>query len=195
MRAAIVTGALLVAAGALATLALAAAPSPSKLYQSLLITPYPDSQLPSSFSSAKVSLQNPSSTARHYHVVGEVNVAVDGPDPDDGIGFDVYPTRADAIADLAHPAFVAGEKIHVIPGGVPGFTKLPGHMYAGSITGKNAFGKTITDGVTVVAVVQGSVLVEAFTDSSDSTDSGNIPAAIALLHSALKHLAKVSPAR
>ena len=77
-------------------------------------------------------------------------------------------------------------------GGVPGFSKLPGHMYAGSITGKNAFGKTITDGVTVVAVVQGSVLVEAFTDSADSTDSGNIPAAISLLHSALKHLAKVS---
>lgn len=164
--------------------------SPAKLYQALLTKPYPDSQLPSNFTSAKVGLTNPSKSGIRYHAVGEVAVAVDGPDPDDGIGFNVFPNRSDALGDLNHPTF-SGQKVHIVPGGVPGYANLPGHMWIGSITGKNAFGKTITNGVTLVAVVKNNVLVQAYTDSADNTDSGNIPAALALIRSGLRHLSAV----
>jgi hypothetical protein len=164
--------------------------SPAKLYQALLTRPYPDSQLPSGFTSAKVGLSTPSKTGLRYHAVGEVTVAVDGPDPDDGLGFNVFPNHSDALGDLNHPTFT-GQKVHIVPGGVPGYANLPGHMWTGSITGKNAFGKTITNGVTLVAVVRNNVLVQAATDSADNADSGNIPAALALIRSGLRHLSSV----
>jgi hypothetical protein len=169
----------------------AAALSPTRLYQALLTKPYPDSQLPSGDTSAKVGLATASKSGLRYHVVGEVTVAVDGPDPDDGVGFDVFPNKSDALGDLNHPTLSGQEKLHIIPGGVPGYPKLPGHMWTGSITGKNALGKTITDGVTLVGVVRNDVLIDAFTDSADNTDSGNIPAALALIRSGLKHLSAV----
>jgi hypothetical protein len=42
-----------------------------------------------------------------------------------------------------------------------------------------------------MAVVEGSVIVVAATDSADSTDSGNVPAALALLKSGIRHLQRV----
>ena len=166
-----------------------AAASPEKLYTGLLTMAYPNSQLPSGFFSAKVGLIQPSKTGRHYHEVGSVTVTVDGPDPDDGSGFNVFPNHKDALGDLNHPNMSSSHgKIHIVPGGVPGVGNLPSHMWAGHITGKNAFGKTVTDGVTLVAVVTKNVIVQAYTDSADNTNSGNIPGAIALLKSGLRHL-------
>lgn len=189
MKAAIIVlalAALAVASSAAATLA----SSPQALYTALLTKPFPDSQLPSGFSSARVTMQTPSSGARRYHPVGEVAIAVDGPDPNDGLSYSIFTSRTNALGDLSHPTFGSGEKLRIVPGGVPGFSKLAGHMWMGSVTGKNALGKTITDGVTLVAVVQGSVLVDAFTDSADNATSGNVPAALQLLHAALRHLAR-----
>jgi hypothetical protein len=40
-------------------------------------------------------------------------------------------------------------------------------------------------------VHEGSVLVAATTMSSDSTDSGNVPAALALLKSGIRHLQRL----
>lgn len=80
-----------------------ASPSPQRLYTKLVTTAYPDSQLSSGFFSAKVSIGSPSDNAKKYHVVGEIDVAVDGPDPDDGIIYEVFPTAADARGLLAHP--------------------------------------------------------------------------------------------
>jgi hypothetical protein len=42
----------------------AAPVTPQKLYQRLLVTPFPDAQLPSDFSSAKARLSRPSRTPR-----------------------------------------------------------------------------------------------------------------------------------
>jgi len=165
--------------------------TPQSLYSALLTKPFPDSQLPSGFSSARVTMLTPSSGARRYHPVGEVAVAVDGPDPDDGFSYGIFTKHSDALSELNHPTFSSSEKLRIVPGGVPGFPKLPGHMWTGSVTGKNVLGKTITNGLTIVAVVQGNVIVDAFTGSADNMESGNVPAAIALLRSALKHLAKV----
>lgn len=161
--------------------------SPQRLYTKLVTTAYPDSQLSSGFFSAKVSIGSPSDNAKKYHVVGEVDVAVDGPDPDDGIIYEVVPTAADARGLLAHPK---PDKHTKVIGKVPGYSRSV--WMTGSITGKNALGKTITNGVTLVAVAQGDVLVEAFTDSADNENSGNTRAALALLKSALRHLAKVN---
>jgi len=166
----------------------AIAATPRTLYTALLTTAYPDSQLPSGFSSAKISLQTPGKNATHYHAVGEVAVEVLGPDPNDGIGYVVFANNADALGDLNHPTLsTSGAKIRIVPGGVPGL-KLPGHMWTGALTGTNGLGKKITDGLTLVAVVDHGVLVDAYTDSASNTESGNIPAAIALLRSAIRHL-------
>jgi hypothetical protein len=165
-----------------------AAPSPHKLYTRLLTTPFPDSQLPQGFTSARVGSIRPNSQALKYHVVGEVAVMVTGPDAADGIIFEVFPTPADARDDLAHPALKGDE--HLL-GRVPGYS-LPGDMIAGSISGNTASGKPVTSGITYVSVAQGNVLVNGASVSADNTDSGNAPAALALLRSALKHLQIVS---
>jgi hypothetical protein len=161
--------------------------SPSHLYTALLTTAYPDSQLPSGFFSAKVSLQNPGSTGRSHHVVGEVAVAINGDDPEDAILYGVFPNGHDARADLAN-AKPSGNAHRV--GNVPGY-RLPSSWLTGSITGKNAFGKTVTNGLTGMIVVEGSVLVMSVTGSADSTDSGNVPAALALLKSGIRHLQRI----
>jgi hypothetical protein len=177
--------ALLATTCSVATAALASR-SPQRLYTKLVTTAYPDSQLPSGFFSAKVSIGSPSDNAKNYHVVGDVEVAVDGPDPNDGIIYEVFPTAADARGLLAHPK---QDKHTRVVGKVPGYSRSV--WMTGSITGKNAFGNTITNGFTLVAVAQGNVLVEAFSDSADNENSGNTPAALALLKSALRHLARV----
>ncbi len=165
----------------------AALASPSHLYTALLTTAYPDSQLPSGFFSAKVSLSSPSSRAKSHHVVGEVQVAMDGPDVIDAIFYEVFPNSADAHADLNGPS-LSGHG-HIV-GKVPGY-RLPSQWITGSISGKNAFGKTVTNGLTAMAVQEGSVLVVASTASSDSTDSGNVPPTLALLKSGIRHLQRI----
>jgi hypothetical protein len=171
------------------TAASSAAPAtPQKLYTRLLTSSYPDSQLPDGFSSAKVGLMQPSDRARKYHVVGEVEVGVDGPDVGDAIVYYVFPAAADARGDLAHPS-LSGD-FRVI-GKVPGYS-VPSVMAAGSVTGNNAFGKKVTNGITGLFVLRGNVIVGAVTASGDHTDSGNVPAALALLRSALKHLQAVT---
>jgi hypothetical protein len=67
-------------------------------------------------------------------------------------------------------------------------------MYAGRISGQTVQGGKVTDGVTLVVVAKHNVLVEAFTASADSTDRGNLPAALLLLTSAMHHLAVVDTA-
>ncbi len=179
--------------GVLAALALTtaatgglSAPTPQRLYLALAITAYPDSQLPSGFYSAKVSMGSPSDNAKKYHVVGEVDVVVNGPDPDDGIIYEVFPNAAGARGLLTHPKPNGHVKV---VGKVPGYADSV--WMTGSITGKNALGRKITNGVTLLAVARGNVLVEALTDSADNEASGNTPAALSLLKSSLRHLAAV----
>jgi hypothetical protein len=89
--------------------------SPQRLYTALLTTSYRDSELPSGFFSAKVSLSKAGSAA-------------------------------------------------------------------------NAFGKIVKNGLTAAIVVKGSVLIAALTTSADNEDSGNVPEALALLRSGIRHL-------
>jgi hypothetical protein len=57
-----------------------------------------------------------------------------------------------------------------------------------SVTGKNAFGKTVTNGVTDFAFTLKNVIVQAITRSTDNADSGDIPGAIRLGRFGLRHL-------
>jgi hypothetical protein len=163
--------------------------SPSGLYTALLTTSYRDSELSSDFSAAKVSLLKPTNHAKSHHVVGEVEVDLNGPDPGDAILYAVFPSAHDARADLAQKPVNGG---HLV-GKVPGY-KIPSALYAGTVSGKNAFGQSVKNGVTAAGVVKGSVLVAALTSSADNPDSGNVPAALALLRSGLRHLSRVEAA-
>jgi hypothetical protein len=164
--------------------------SPQALYIALVTTAYPDSQLPSGSSSAKVSVFTPSGRARKYHVVGDVYVTISGPDPDDGILYLVFANRANAARDFS--GATPNGKGHKV-GKVPGYS-IPSAWFTGSIPRKNAVGKSVTYGITAMTVQDGSVVVAATTDSSGSMESGNVPAALALLKSALRHLHAVESA-
>jgi len=160
--------------------------SPRGLYSALLSAPYRNSELPHGFRSAKIGAATPSADAKRHHAVGEVEVAVQGPDPNDGIFYGVFPTQADAKAVVySRP----NQNFHRL-GPVPGY-RQPSAWFTGSVTGKTSSGQRVTHGVTAMAVVQGSVLVGVITDSATVTLGGDVPAARSLLASALRHLARV----
>jgi hypothetical protein len=61
-----------------------------------------------------------------------------------------------------------------------------------TLEGKNAFGKTVRNGVTLLAVQRGNVIVESASISIDNEDAGDMPGAIALMNAALQHLKKLN---
>ena len=65
-------------------------------------------------------------------------------------------------------------------GKVPGY-KIPSAIRTGTATGDNLVGKKVKNGVTVMAIAAGNVLVFAATFSADSPDSGDFVSARALL--------------
>jgi hypothetical protein len=77
-------------------------------------------------------------------------------------------------------------------GTVPGFRKTRSVWLNGTIEGKNAFGKTVRNGITAMWVQKGNVIVAAFTASIDNEASGDVPGTITLLRSGLAHLARVA---
>ena len=160
--------------------------SRGNLYTALLTASYADAQLPGGFTAAKVSRLTPSKQGNRFHVVGEVQVAVHGPDASDGMFFVVFPNAADARGHLAR-AKVSGT-LHLVSGRVSTYPTLPGHVYAGRISGQSVQGGKVTDGVTLVVVAKNNVLVEAFTTSADRANRGNTRNALLLLDSALRHL-------
>jgi hypothetical protein len=155
----------------------------------LLATPFPHSQLPQGFSSPRVSLAKPSMDAQLNHIVGEVQVNVVGlGHAPDAIVYEVFPMAVDARAQLSHPD-LSGGHVRVV-GKVPGYS-LPCLWLVSSITNKNAFGKTVTYSATILEVARGNVMTVALANSPSHQKSGDTPAALALLKSALHHLAVV----
>jgi hypothetical protein len=163
--------------------------SPQRLYLMLLATPFPDSQLPQGFSSARVSLAKPSNNAQLDHTVGEARVVVVGPGhAPDGIVYEVFPTAVDARAQLSHPDSSGGH-IRVI-GKVPSYS-LPSLWLVSSITNRNAVGKTLIYSATIMEVAKGNVMTIALVNSPSHQKSGDTPATLALLRAAQHHLALV----
>ena len=162
-----------------ALLAARADASTHGLYTALLTAPYPDSQLPAGFSSAKVSVKKPNVRAGSQHVVGEVQVAVRGSDVHDCIFYFTFVTAGDARAQLSN-IFVVGVRT---VGKVPGY-RLPSNWK----TGSRANAKY---GTTIMAVQDGRTLIVAVTISAHNKTSGNVPSTLALLRSGIKHLQRI----
>jgi len=175
-------------AGLAAAFAGVAQSSPQALYQALLTNKIPDSQLPSGFYSSKTGVTQPSSRAKSHHVVGEVEIDLDSGDA--AIFYAVFATPKDALANWkdADAAHTSGIKSRLpVPAGFP----TPALFLNTSITGKNVFGKKVTNGVSTLGFVAGSVIVQAGTISTDNTDSGDVPGTISLAKLAYRHLRQV----
>jgi hypothetical protein len=147
--------------------------TPQALLTTLLKTPIPNAELPSGFSHARTEKQALTANARRYHAVGLVDVALRGPDDEDAFAWIVFPSHADAIADLDHP--VVGNGVRVV-NTVPGIKESL--VLTGSLNGKK---------VTDAAAVVGNVLVQGVVASSKV----RVPTAIILLHAAMAHLKNV----
>ena len=162
------------------------AKTPYGLYQALLTTAIPDSQLPTGHFSAKPGIGSLSSNSTSHHALGEVDVDIDGGQA--AVVYEIFPTRALALAD-----FKAGKpNLKKIPSATvmaaPPRFLWPALMVSGTLTGKNAFGKTVKNGTTVLAFTSKNVIVEAATISTSNTASGDVPGTIQLGDFALKHL-------
>jgi len=160
-----------------------AAVSPQNLYQRLLTSSIPDSALPSGYYSSTTGISKPSDNAKRHHVVGEVEINLDNSDA--VIDYIVFPTRADAVADWKD-ANMRGHAKSTLT--APPDFPWPALMINQSITGKNVFGKKVTNGVTFLGFTSKNVIVSAATISTDNTESGDIPGTIRLGRYALKHL-------
>jgi hypothetical protein len=165
----------------------ASAASPQALYRALLTTQY--APLPSDFYSAKVGSDEPSKEAKRHHAVGSVQVTIDSGNA--AVYYTVFPTAADVAARFREPLSKTNGVVtfHML-GRVPGY-RQPCRWANGTIEGKNAFGKTVRNGFTVMALQRGNLVLGATTFSTDNETSGDIPGTIRLLGSALAHLRRV----
>jgi len=147
--------------------------SPQALLTALLKSPVPDAELPHGFSHARAEKQALTANARKYHAVGLVDVALNGPDTEDAFAWIVFPSHADAIADLDHPVLGNGVKVIDTVTGIRESLVL-----TGSLNG---------DAVTDAAAVVGNVLVQGVVASSKV----RVPTAVILLRAAMAHLKHV----
>jgi hypothetical protein len=149
------------------------APTPKALLAGLLQAPIASSELPLGFSRPRAARQPLQANGITYHAVGQVAVALRGPDREDAFAYEVFKTRRDALADLHHPDLRHGVRL---VGSVPGIENA-------ILLRASSGGAVIADAVTVVD----NVLVQAVTSSA----RGNPAGAIALLKAAIAHLKKV----
>jgi hypothetical protein len=168
-----------------------AAQSPKQLLTALLSADYPDRQLPPGFSGAKVSYEKPSGKFKGQ--VGTALVEVTGPDVVNFVRYGVYTSSVLARKALHDPKAWKDNRGTLL-GPAPGWGR-DSVMVVGSVTGKNMLGKEVTNGYTVLAVLRGGVIVQAYSVSVDNKDSGNITSARKLLRSAVQHLDRVKKRR
>jgi hypothetical protein len=165
-----------------AVLAAASVASPTSLYTALLTTRF--APLPAGYYSAKVGTDKLNDLDKKHHAVGRVLVTIDS---DSGVEYAVFHSWQDArdrLKEKAQPQ--SGGKIN-FTGKVPGF-RIQTAWVNGSITGKNAFGKTVTNGLTLMCARVDITEVCAVTTSVDNEQSGDVPGTIKLLRAGLAHL-------
>jgi hypothetical protein len=147
--------------------------TPQALLTTLLKAPIPNAELPHGFSHAQAEKQALTANARKYHAVGLVDVALTGPDAEDAFAWIVFPSHANAIADLDHPVVGNGVKVIDTVTGIRESLILTGSLN----------GNTVTDAAAVV----GNVLVQGVVASSKV----RVSTAIILLKAAMAHLKHV----
>ncbi len=147
--------------------------TPQALLTTLLKAPIPNAELPHGFSHAQAEKQALTANARKYHAVGLVDVALTGPDAEDAFAWIVFPSHANASADLDHPVVGNGVKVIDTVTGIKESLILTGSLN----------GNKVTDAAAVV----GNVLVQGVVASSKV----RVPTAIILLKAAIAHLEHV----
>jgi hypothetical protein len=166
---------------------LAAPVTPSALYGALLSTAISDSQLPHGYKQASNVRGSETAGALKYHAVGEVEINLD--QGQEAILYAVFPTHQDAVGRFQHPDPSTGvDTRHAGPSSLP----KPSETLDGYVTGKDAAGATVKNGITGVAFVDGNVIIGTDTISTHSTTGGDLPGAIALAKFAIMHLHAIS---
>jgi hypothetical protein len=166
---------------AIAVLAVAAAPTPAQLLQKIAVSPWPVADLPAHVTIKQIGSIPISTQGKKYHAAGEIGFILKGPDPNDEIVFEVFPTAADAVGDIRHPHLNAGDVTHGRVPGVPDSLRLT--------TSATQNGAKV--GISIAAAVHGNVIVQAVTTSKTSAKHGNDAMVRALLKAGLAHLKKL----
>jgi hypothetical protein len=163
--------------------------SPETLYFRLLKSPVGPG-LPVGYTAGTVGRGSLSKRAQRFHAVGEVDVIID--DGDAAIDFIVFPSRAAAVADWkdSKSDFHKNTDSQLT---APPDLPWPAIIGNSSLTGKDAYGKVITNGITSLSFTPKNVIVQTFTISSDHVGRGDVPATIRLARYALRHLRAIRP--
>jgi hypothetical protein len=159
--------------------AASASSDPAALFKALLSTPIRAASLPAGFDAPKIIRIPPSDNSKRHHAVGTVDV-IFGTGDYATLVYDVFPTRADAVADYRASKGHPGDTTAAAPSSFP----RPSKIVSGSILLNGR-----TSGISGVEFVDGNVIVLAATTSPASAHHGDVPGAIALARFALKHLA------
>jgi hypothetical protein len=153
-------------------------PSPQAIYKALLTTPV---KAEGPFFSAKVIRQEPSTRARRHHIVGAVEVDLNG-----GaviVSYLVFPTRSDALGDWRGAHAPKGLQKTLPATQFP----QPATIYRGSLT-RTSSGKKTTVGYTLLGSVASRVIVTALTITIGHDRRGELSAAIDSERFAFRHL-------
>jgi len=144
-------------------------------------TPIRAASLPSGFDAPKLINIPPSDNSKQHHAVGTIDV-IFGTGDYASLVYDVFPTRADAVADYRASKGHPGDTTGAAPDSFP----KPSKIVSGSIV---LHGRTA--GISGVEFVDGNVIVLAATTSPVSAHHGDIPGALALARFGLRHLAAI----
>ncbi|MFL6074417.1 MAG: hypothetical protein ACJ73S_13570 [Mycobacteriales bacterium] len=153
-------------------------------YRKLLATPIAAGDLPAGVTGGAPVRADPNATDRAYHVVGEVDVRLHGPDPVDMIEYVVFRSAADATADLAG-GLRQDPRDHVTVAGRPaaGFD-VPAHLYTVQVV----VGGQPKGYYAHCAAIDGPVIAVGTAAASPANPTGDSTTACALAHAALTHL-------
>ncbi len=164
----------------LAGAAAAANPSSQKVYQALLTTRISTSELPAGFTSPRTVKNTPGPTPRRHHVVGEVEIDLNG--GQSAIVYVVFPTKADALA-----AYDDGVRELKTTKGVVSFrSPAPGLPKPSVTVDASASGL----GITQVTLVSGNVEIATET-ARHGGKHGDRAGTVVLAKAALRHLVAV----
>ncbi len=169
------------AALVLAGTAAAASPSPQKVYRALLASRISPSELPRGFARPRTVKNVPGPNPRRHHVVGEVEIDLNG--GQSAIVYVVFPTQADATA-----AYDDGlRELKTTKGVVSIRSPAPGLAKPSVAVDASAGGI----GITQITLVSGNVEIAAET-ARHGGNHGDRAGTVALAKAALRHLALVA---
>ncbi len=164
----------------LAGAAAAASPSPQKLYRALLSARVSASELPAGFSSPRTVNNTPGPNPRRHHVVGEVEIDLNG--GQSAIVYVVFPTKTDALAAYSDGV----RELKTTKGIVSVRSPAPGLQKPSVSVDASAQGL----GITQVTLVSENVEIATET-ARHGGNHGDRAGAVALAKAALRHLAAV----